>query len=290
MRRAGHRRPHEKWERVSVLAVAIVAILAITLNHAQSVSKSRGRSSTGPTVTTSHHSSSPTTAPIPQEPLSGDDSLFSPVAKADTDFTGKTLNSSLWSTYSGPGNQGVGTRSPSAITVNNGLTITARGTVAGGMAENYSQTYGRWEVRAQMEKGAGYGPAILLWPDSEKWPTDGELDIVELPQGDRSEAAMTSHYGTDNLQQGQSVFGDFSQWHTYAVDWLPNSVTFYIDGVARFKITDPAAIPSTPHHLAIQNDVGAFGSFIGCRDASTPPTVALHVSSVRVFKYTGKAD
>ena len=100
------------------------------------------------------------------------------------------------------------------------------------MAQNYGQTYGRWVVRAAMEKGAGYGPAILLWPDSEKWPEDGEIDIVEMPRGDRSRALMTAHYGKNNDQHSHGVPGDFTQWHTYAIDWLPDRIIFYIDGAA----------------------------------------------------------
>jgi len=207
------------------------------------------------------------------------------VTQASTDFTGKSVDRTTWDVYNSKGNGGVGLRRPSAITIDNQtLRITARGDVSGGLSQKFSQTYGRWVVRAKMEKGNGYGPALLLWPDSEKWPEDGEIDFLELPKGDRSEAQLTSHWGADNSQMAHSVQGDFSQWHTYTIDWLPDRLVFYIDDIEQWRVTDARAIPTKPMHLALQNDIGACGDgWIGCRDASTPESVSLWVSSVRVY-------
>jgi beta-glucanase (GH16 family) len=207
------------------------------------------------------------------------------VTRASTDFTGKSVDKSTWDVYDSKGNGGVGWRRPSAIAVeSNALRIKAKGDVSGGLSQKFSQTYGRWVVRAKMEKGNGYGPALLLWPDSENWPEDGEIDFLELPKGDRSEALMTSHWGADNAQASHGVTGDYSQWHTYTVDWLPDRLVFYIDDIEQWRVTDPAAIPTKPMHLALQNDIGACNDgWIGCRDASTPATVSLWVSSVRVY-------
>ena len=287
MAKVKHRRPYEKWERLAVVVAVVVAFVAVTFNHSQT-SSSLDAPKSEPTSTqpSSSNTSLAPTNEVQESPLD-DTSQFSIVAKADTDFRGTKLDKRMWSAYTGAGNEGVGTRLPSAISVNNGLQISAKGNVSGGMAQNYGQTYGRWIVRAAMEKGTGYGPAILLWPDSEKWPEDGEIDLVEMPRGDRSRALLSAHYGKNNDQQSHGVPGDFTQWHTFAIDWLPDRLTFYIDGVAQYEITDPAAIPTTPHHLAIQNDVGKCGSFIGCRDANTPETVSLYVSSVRVYSYNG---
>jgi beta-glucanase (GH16 family) len=209
---------------------------------------------------------------------------FKLVKEASQDFTGEQLDTTKWGVYNSAGNAGVGWRRPSAITVGNGaLHITARGDVSGGLAQSHNQLYGRWIVRAKMDKGNGYGPAILLWPNSGNWPEDGEIDFAEIPRGDRSEVIMTAHWGKENSQDSEGVQGDFSQWHTFAVDWLPDRLVFYVDGVEEFRLTDPAAIPRTPMHLAIQNDVGACDSWIGCTDKSTPAEVTLSVSSVRVY-------
>jgi hypothetical protein len=75
-----------------------------------------------------------------------------------------------WQVYDGPGHEGKGERSPSAVSVRNGImTISgnADGTTAG-MAWDTGQKYGRWEGRVRAPKAAdSYHALMLLWPDAE---------------------------------------------------------------------------------------------------------------------------
>jgi beta-glucanase (GH16 family) len=203
---------------------------------------------------------------------------------AADEFDGNAVDTSRWTLYEGPGNGGVGLRNPDAVSQSDGeLRITGRGDVSGGMNWNGGRTYGRWEVRARMDRGNGYSPAILLWPSSGNWPAEGEIDLSEIPRGDRSESHFTMHWGVENSQTGFPSSGDFSQWHTFAIEWQPDHVTFFLDGEAVYTNDDPAAIPRNNMHLAIQNDVGPHDGWIPARDASTPPEVSLHVDWVRLY-------
>jgi beta-glucanase (GH16 family) len=214
---------------------------------------------------------------------------------AGDEFNGTSVDQTKWGLYSGSGTGGIGTRSPSAISEADGeLRITGTGTdptgatdVSGGMAHQQRPiTYGRWEVRMKADEGNGYGQALLLWPDSEKWPQDGELDFVELPHGDRARAFFTIHYGSSNSQDHCYVDGDFSGWHTYMVEWEPDHVSFYLDGSVVYTVTDPAAIPTKPMHLAIQQDMGPFDNWIDAPDENTPDNVVMHVDWARVYQST----
>lgn len=206
------------------------------------------------------------------------------VRTATEDFSSE-IDRRRWGIYNSPGHDGHGLRRPSAVTTGDGvLRITGRGDLSGGMAQKHSQIYGRWEIRARQDAGVGYGPAILLWPDSGQWPEDGEIDIVEMPRGDRTKANSVVHWGEKNSQKGNAVRGDFTKWHTYAVEWLPDRITFFLDGQETFRVTEPDAIPNKPMHLALQNDVGRCGSWIGCRDATTPESVSLHIDWIRVYE------
>jgi beta-glucanase (GH16 family) len=69
-----------------------------------------------------------------------------------------------------------------------------------------------------------------------------------------------------------------------AVEWAPDHITYFLDGVPQFTNTDPAATPDGPMHVAIQNDVGPYGEAIPARDASTPAEVAVHVDWVRIYR------
>jgi beta-glucanase (GH16 family) len=201
------------------------------------------------------------------------------------EFNGSSLDTAAWNTYDSVGGFGNGWRKPEAITQSDGtLKITARGDVTGGMGHEYGQLYGRWEFRARTEPGRGFGSAILLWPDSEKWPEDGELDIMEVPDQARTKAHFVVHWGAENHVHGTDVTGDFTQWHTFAIEWLPDRITWYVDGVKKYENTDKAAIPTKPMHLTIQLDMGPKANWIDAPDETTPEEVGLEVDWVRIYK------
>ncbi|GAA5115591.1 glycoside hydrolase family 16 protein [Pseudonocardia adelaidensis] len=200
------------------------------------------------------------------------------------DFTGSRLDPGVWNHYDSVGGFGNGWRRPEAITVADGtLRVTARGNVSGGMNHEHSQRYGRWEFRARTDKGRGRGSAVLLWPDSLDKAADGELDMMEVPGEDRTQAHFVIHYSAQNKLAGSKVSGDFSQWHTFAMDWLPDRITWYVDGVKQFETTDRNVIPTSRMHLAIQLDMGPYEEWILAPDETTPPEVSLEVDWVRVY-------
>ncbi|MCW2722695.1 MAG: hypothetical protein JWR81_6517, partial [Pseudonocardia sp.] len=88
-----------------------------------------------------------------------------------------------WGVYDGAGHGGQGRRSPSAVSLTDGImTVTgdASGTTAG-MAWNPGQRYGRWEGRVRAPVGdPSYNALLLLWPDAEDWPSGGEVDFMEI--------------------------------------------------------------------------------------------------------------
>ena len=206
------------------------------------------------------------------------------VTKDDFD----TFRTNVFDTYDSVGAFGNGLRRSSAVSASNGLlNITAsNGDVSGGVAQKRGQLYGRWEFRARTDKGRGFGSAILLWPDSEQFPDDGEIDITEVPSENRDRSHMIVHFagpGDSDKVYGSYAEDDFSQWHTFAVDWLPDRLVFYVDGVERFRVTDRNIIPKKPMHLCIQFDQGPKKDWIAAPDATTPKSFALQVDWVRVY-------
>jgi beta-glucanase (GH16 family) len=210
------------------------------------------------------------------------------------EFGGGSLDKGTWGAYDSEGAFGNGRRSPDAVSVVDGaLTITARpgdGGVSGGVAYSQGQLYGRWEFRARTEKGRGWGSAILLWPDSEKWPDDGELDMMEVPGENRDLAHTIIHYGgSANKTFGDATKGDFSQWHTFVFEWLPDRLTAYIDGKKTFETTDKAMIPTAPMHATVQLDQGPAKDWMAAPDETTPAETKLQVDYMRVSKLPGQA-
>lgn len=162
-----------------------------------------------------------------------------------------------WTVYDSPGHGGNGRRAPTAATVDNGqLVIT--GDPAGdsaGMALLPGQVHGRWEVCMAAPVGSpNYHPVLLLWPDSEQWPSDGEVDFAEILDPARQRVEFNLHYGPENRQERTAVNVDATQWHSWAVEWTPERVVGYLDGQPWFESADPAHLPPGAMHLCIQLD------------------------------------
>jgi predicted RNA-binding protein with TRAM domain len=107
--------------------------------------------------------------------------------------------------------------------------VTGPGDWASGLISSkasFAQTYGFFEMRAQLPAEAGVWPAFWMLPADATWPP--ELDVLEA-------------YGDNNLwQYVHSVEGDVQVWsphagmtsgyHSYGVEWGPTSISFYFDG------------------------------------------------------------
>ena len=95
--------------------------------------------------------------------------------------------------------------------------------------------YGRIEVRAKLSGGQGQWPAIWLLGANQPsvgWPQCGEVDIAEW-KGDLPNMLWGTLHGPGYLNQGNttSINGGFTGYHTYRIDWIPNQITWYLDGV-----------------------------------------------------------
>ena len=99
--------------------------------------------------------------------------------------------------------------------------------------------YGRLEARIKGPVGAGtWGAFWMLGADidSRIWPWCGEIDVTELV----GKAPNTAYGYLHGLLSGgfggrgttvDMPNGFANEYHTYAVDWLPESVDWYVDGV-----------------------------------------------------------
>lgn len=204
----------------------------------------------------------------------------------DDSFNGTRLNTGKWGPYHSPGNAGNGLRRPSAFSLdgNGTLVVTARMVngrlVSGGMASRRSFTYGRFEVRVRTDPdptGTMSG-VVLTWPQSGNWPVDGENDIYETGTAVNSRFPFHSfiHYGAGNHQYQFTHRADGAQWHTMVMDWRPNEIKIYRDGILAARVTNRAAIPDVPHFVTVQLDATA------SRRLTRP--VRMYVDYVRVYR------
>jgi hypothetical protein len=158
------------------------------------------------------------------------------------------------------------------------------------IGDRYNQLYGRWEVRARSDRGNGYSAVSLLWPAGKGvWPNDGEIDLFEIPKGDRARMWSVVHNLPSNSQKGKWTDVDATRWHTYAVEWTPTKVTFLLDNVRVFEMATQYLVPSTsPMRLALQFDAQRIqdgcNGWYQCPDATTPPETVMHVDYIKIWK------
>ncbi|MBI1375933.1 MAG: family 16 glycosylhydrolase [Frankiales bacterium] len=170
-----------------------------------------------------------------------------------------------WTAYPSPwkDTSGNGTYDPArTLSASNGLmdiwvhTVNGVHYVSAPMPKLPKMTYGRYSVRFQADSTPGYKVAWLLWPDSDSWPADGEIDF---PEGDLSSTISAyAHYASSS--GGQDAFElstTFSGWHTSTVEWKPGKVVFYLDG--KVIGTSTKLVPSKPMHWVLQTETRLSG-------------------------------
>ena len=132
--------------------------------------------------------------------------------------------------------------------------------------DKYEFTYGRVELRAKLPNWEGMWPAFWLLGanyDVIGWPYCGELDILEHGDyvkdstvDDPGLISSAVHYGpldhksqyenipnTFFMATGQENFvraekiieNPFDQFHTYAIQWAPDKIQFFIDDDMYFE-------------------------------------------------------
>lgn len=156
--------------------------------------------------------------------------------------------------------------------------------------EKFSQTYGWFEIRAKLPQAEGTWPSFWLLPEKPIGPGGtyspaAEIDILEHVTHLGNEVFVGMHwngYGKDHQMWGMqpAIPSLLKGFHTFALNWQPKQLTFYIDGKPMAEHTG-AEVPSVPLYLNIAAPVGGdFGGTIN--DAALPDT--FQIDYVRVYQ------
>ena len=168
----------------------------------------------------------------------------------------------------------------------------------------FTQAYGRFEARIKIPYGQGIWPAFWLLGDNIRtagWPHCGEIDIMENIGREPSVVHGTMHgpgySGGDGisaaytLPNGRKFSDDF---HTFAVEWEPNVIRFYVDDHL-YKTRTPADLPAGKtwvfdHPFFIILNVAVGGGWPGNPDATTVFPQKMLVDYVRVYQPATSAN
>lgn len=168
--------------------------------------------------------------------------------------------------------------------------------------------YGRFEICARLPGGQGLWPAHWLYPQERDWlmerimedavaagkerqipeerPWYTEIDIMEFLGHEPTVLYGTIHYRSyDGARKSSSGTWrgtvDYTKdFHTYALEWEPDSIRWYIDGNLIHATTN--GIPHKPHYLILNTAVG--GTWPGNPDSTTVFPQYHDIDWVRVYR------
>lgn len=212
----------------------------------------------------------------------------------DDEFDGPTLDLNKWRPNWLGANDGAITPpvnaneascyDPAQVRVNGGrliLSAVARPCdgyrYASGMVESnghFNFTYGVVEARLYFSNSPNDDTVISGWPafwlDGQKWPDDGELDIVEGLGG----MPCYHYHSPAGAPGGCHGVGSFYGFHTFGAEWEPGRIDIYYDGSPVWS--KASGVLSSPMFIVI--NMGLNASNVG----SVP--VALQVDYVRAWR------
>ena len=183
----------------------------------------------------------------------------------------------------------------------------------------FTKQYGRVEFRAKVPWGKGLWPALWMLPQADTyggWAASGEIDLMEIV-GERPHEVLNSlHFGSPGTEARQLIThvhplpggSTVADWHTYACEWEPGEIRFYVDdvhtctrdhwwssgltqdgqGVIARRAADLHPWPAPfdqPFYLVMNLAVG--GNFPGAPNAATVFPAELVVDYVRVYDKLG---
>ncbi|HPS55017.1 MAG TPA: glycoside hydrolase family 16 protein [Sedimentisphaerales bacterium] len=153
-------------------------------------------------------------------------------------------------------------------------------------ADTFMQCFGWYEIRCKMPKFLGAFPAFWLFPKGNIEPPSGEIDVFEHLSRWGEYTSWNMHWGDyadkhrEILAQKYLVPGINSEYHTYACDWEPGKVSFYVDG-QMYSSFEGKEVPSVPMYMIVNGGIEGWGWKVA-EDSAFPD--ALAVDYIRVYQ------
>jgi beta-glucanase (GH16 family) len=150
--------------------------------------------------------------------------------------------------------------------------------------------YGRIEARIKGPVGKGtWGAFWMLGADIDErgWPGCGEIDVTEL-LGSLPSTNLGYIHGPSG-SRGERVemkTPHASEFHTYAVDWLPDQIRYYLDGVPFLTLDrrDPGWVYDHEFYIIINL---AMGGNLGGEIEANLKNSTMEFDYIRVYSING---
>jgi beta-glucanase (GH16 family) len=162
-------------------------------------------------------------------------------------------------------------------------------------------SFGRFEARIDLPAGQGMWPAFWLNANAVQWPLGGEIDIMENKGSQPTITSSAFHWQKDpgpccgqhlfdvhtySASQNGSAVNFQAGFHTYATEWDPTQIRFYVDGNLHFTVNQDTSMSNanftTAKNIILNLAVG--GDFDGDPNGTTRFPQIMDVDYVRVWQ------
>lgn len=162
--------------------------------------------------------------------------------------------------------------------------------VTSGMLTSYrsfAQTYGYFEIRADMPEGKGLWPAFWLLPADGAWPP--ELDVIEQIGQNPNELILTAHSnagGSQVTETHKAAVAAADGFHDYGVLWGPQEIVWYYDGVEVARTATPDDMHD-PMYMIVNLAVGGIA---GAPADNLAEPAEMQIDHIRVYALAEDSD
>ncbi len=232
------------------------------------------------------------------------------------EFSGPTLNTTIWSHQNGDGCPNVcgwgnneleyyTDRADNLFFQDGKMIIEARPESFQG--KNYTSSkiitqgkkpvkFGRIDIRAILPKGKGIWPAFWLMPEKSVfggWPKSGEIDLMEVVGHEPNKTHGTLHFGPGpgstqinrNTTLPSGTFND--QFHVFSLEWKQDQIKWLVDGNV-FSTVNKADLGSNNYpfneEFFVIINLAVGGNWPGNPDATTTFPQWLIVDYIRIYQ------
>jgi beta-glucanase (GH16 family) len=145
---------------------------------------------------------------------------------------------------------------------------------------SFAQTYGYFEIRADMPTDQAAWPAFWLLPEDGSWPP--ELDVVEMRGQDPTTVNVTVHSnegGTHTMESTPVKVASTDGFHKYGVLWDEDQIVWYFDDVAVAHVDTPSDMHQPMYMLANL----AVGGTAGTPDAALNDGAEMKIDYIHAY-------
>lgn len=186
------------------------------------------------------------------------------------------------------------------------LTIQAKKEKFPGTVQNFTSArlqtnqafkYGVFEMRAKLPYLKGTWPTFWLrCADSFcKSSRDGEIDIMEMVAWNLNTIHSAVHFTNGSKSNKTKIKDTVSEFHVYATEWTPTSITTFVDGRAYFRYDKPLNATYAQWPFNSNNNTfniilnlaigGKWGAFKGVDETTKSYPQNFTIDYVRVYNY-----